>query len=610
MLYPSPAEWAEWGIADECHQFFCLHWTELFDLETPDTWQVRACNIKTILRELIEASRIADYGFDAYRGVIRSILDEAFSILKRDVILESCYPFVSAYLAPWAKGEIARDAVPEIERLAIVLLGNLDNYWPDGVRLLKEMLQKADKGKKKDLYDLTMNVAVETVSRGRSPNRIRTTFLDTVLTKSAVPFLDRVTTVFGQYGTQGTKYTCYFLTLGVKKKDEEALPSDINLGFGKPAGPADSTDPFFGAGYNPWLSVNVDAADSEEARSRAEKRLGEVYAGLNLFSIDDRYGIKVSNALVRDGTGAKRIIGHRRLGSHYLGSYDSKLLKVDMLFRVQQRLQGTSLSDAAQLAAAVEYHRLALLATSDEARLVNLWIALEALCQGGDGSIIERVWSRISPCVSVENVRKSLISLSIYVKELWDHEDPAPFLALFPNSTENRLEPSDLAAVLLLPLGHADLKKLCDLCAKHPLILHRLFRAKTMMLSEAKAIASNLELTCRNVEWQIKRIYRVRNAIVHTGSATVPLPQLTQHLHCYLIKAIHTVLIDLDRQPRWTIRDSLEHRLKLFKYVVDFFRETPDHEIGTVTITDPAACMGPQTAPFAWLPPAPVPAAP
>ncbi|HWY85310.1 MAG TPA: hypothetical protein VNX28_01225 [Gemmataceae bacterium] len=124
MLFPTPAEWAEWGIADECHQFFCLHWTELFDPQTPDTWQVRACNINTILWELVEASRIAD-GFDAYRGVIRSILDETFSVVKRDIILESRYPFISAYLAPWAKGEIGKDAVSEIERLAIVLLGNL-----------------------------------------------------------------------------------------------------------------------------------------------------------------------------------------------------------------------------------------------------------------------------------------------------------------------------------------------------------------------------------------------------------------------------------------------------------------------------------------------------
>ena len=202
-------------------------------------------------------------------------------------------------------------------------------------------------------------------------------------------------------------------------------------------------------------------------QNKAEKRLGELYAGLNLFSIDDRYAIKGSNALVIDEAEVKTIVRHHRLGSHYLGDYASKLFKVDLLFSVQQRLQGTSPSDASQLAAALEYHRLALLATSDEARLVNLWIALEALCQGGEGSIIERVWSRISPCVSVENVRKNLISLSIYVKELWEHA-AAPFLALFPNSSGTRLEPGDLAAVLLLPNGQANLQTLCNLCASSP----------------------------------------------------------------------------------------------------------------------------------------------
>ena len=55
-----------------------------------------------------------------------------------------------------------------------------------------------------------MNVAVETVARGRSPTT-SADFLATVLVKSTAPFLDRVTNVFAQYATQGTKYSCLFL---------------------------------------------------------------------------------------------------------------------------------------------------------------------------------------------------------------------------------------------------------------------------------------------------------------------------------------------------------------------------------------------------------------
>jgi hypothetical protein len=605
MLYPSTQDWTDWGITDEVHQFFCLHWTELFDPETPDTWQVRSCNIKTILRELIDAARIAD-GFDAYRGVMRSVLDEAFAVVPRDEILDGHYPFVSAYLEPWRKQEIGEKAVPEVERLARVILGNLEDYWKKGVEVVLDYLTKAEKGKKKKLYDATMNLAVETVARGRSPSHVFERFRAVVLTKSDLPFLDRVGAVFGELSTLTQKFRCAFMTEGIRKKDDSGLPPDIKLQVGPPPDlkPGPATDFFKQTSkFGVTLSVEVEAADSEAARHAADKRLGELFAAKNLFSIDARYGIKESNACVDDGNGNQAIVGPRRLGSHYLGNYDARLHKMDLLFRVTESLQGVYPSDASQLAAAVEYHRLALLATSDEARLVNLWIALEALCQGGEGSIIERVSTRIAPCVAIDNVRRNLVSLSIYVRNLWTDADRDQFLALFPNSAKDRLAPEDLAAILLLKDGHPDLKKLFQLCLRHPLITHRLFRAKSMTLDEPGSVKANIEYTRQNVEWQIKRIYRVRNAIVHTGSANVLLPQLTQHLHCYLVKAIHSILIDLDRQPLWSIRDSLEHRIRLFEHFVALFGKTPGHQIGAATIVNPEASLFRQREPFAWSPP-------
>jgi hypothetical protein len=262
-------------------------------------------------------------------------------------------------------------------------------------------------------------------------------------------------------------------------------------------------------------------------------------------------------------------------------------------------------ADAAQLAAAIQYHRLALLATSDEARLVNLWVALEALCQGGAGSIIERVCTRVAPCVSVDNVRKTLISLALYLRFYWPASgEQKAFVRLFPALSDGRLEPDELLEVLLLPENDAKIAELCRLCARHPLILHRLFRIKTLLLNEPAAIAESLKIARQNVEWQLKRIYRIRNMIVHSGRGAAVLPQLAQHLHSYLVKTIRSVLIELDRQPRWTIRDALEHRRRLFEHAVNFFSKTPGHQISVQTILRSEKCMAPQVPPFAWSPPA------
>ena len=183
---------------------------------------------------------------------------------------------------------------------------------------------------------------------------------------------------------------------------------------------------------------------------------------------------------------------------------------------------------------------------------------------------------------------------------LWTEADRDQFLALLPSSDRERVEIRDLASLLLLPKEHADIKRLYAFCARHPLIMHRLFRIRTITLKDPDAIAEDLKLTVRNVEWQLMRIYRVRNSIVHRGSADILLPQLTQHLHCYFIKTIKSILAELDRNPTWSIRNALEGRRMLFNHAVAFFKDDKGHEISVESILDPHACMGPQRAPFAW----------
>ena len=67
-------------------------------------------------------------------------------------------------------------------------------------------------------------------------------------------------------------------------------------------------------------------------------------------------------------------------------------------------------------------------------------------------------------------------------------------------------------------------------------------------------------------------------------------------------------LTDLDRQPLWRIRDSLEHRRRLFDHVVGLLAKTKGDKIAIASIMDPEACMVLQTEPFAWpIPPPPEP---
>jgi Apea-like HEPN len=603
MLYPTTEEWENWGIDNPVHRFFALHWTELFDTDTSESWQVRTCNIRTILVEIIETA-ISIPKRETNRHVVRALFDEGFSLLKRDSAVKRLFPFVLTYLEPWRKKEITEKDAPEVERVATIVLGNLEDYWSGIKSIVLGMLDAADGNKKYELYDATMTLALEAVARGHSPSYIRKLFLDMALVASQRPFRDRVSDVLDLLSIEKNAYTCVFLVRGMRQATHKRiLPQDVILTVGPPRAvtPGDEQE-FYSSGNNStvYLSVTVESVDPEAARHAAEQRLTQVFATLNLYGVEDKFLIDPPTALVIKPNNEKQRVGPADSGVSYLNNAWSRITKSEALFRVYNRL---SVEDQAQLMAALQYHRLALTSTSDEARFVNLWIGLESMCQEGSESLIERVTSRISPCVSLGKIRKTLISLSKYVRHLWTAADHARFLALFPNSRPEQLRAEDLLSVLLLEDNTPALTEFTNLILHHPLICNRLTKAHTKLLDSPNSIVHSLRNSKQNVEWQIKRIYRIRNEIVHKGRITPPIiRQLTQHLHTYFIRTVQAVVYELDRHPRWSISDALEHERRLFEHLVNFFETTDRDKISQATLLNPQNCLLTQQAPFAWRP--------
>lgn len=81
------------------------------------------------------------------------------------------------------------------------------------------------------------------------------------------------------------KFTCVILTEGIRREQGERLPHDVRLQLGRPADVTGPAELFYRQVGDDTISlqVRVEAADPEAARHQAEQRLGEVFAGLNLF---------------------------------------------------------------------------------------------------------------------------------------------------------------------------------------------------------------------------------------------------------------------------------------------------------------------------------------
>jgi hypothetical protein len=608
--YPSDEDWANWAIETDIHKIFCLRWLDLFDTRTADTWQVRYANIKTICRELIAAADMVKR-IDAYRGVLRSILDEACHILPDDCVITECYPFVSTYFKQLQENQISTPAdANEVRHVAVVVLGNLADYWDNAVRLAMKIM-KGDPKEKKKLHSATMCVATEAMNREKSPRYVRMRFLESVLVNNDASFLERLEVYFNELSEQKKTYHCLLSPEGLKHKDFYSLPNDMSrMGVKefeeiKVRSPALERLALPATQGNHALKLVVLAEDPVDARVKAEKRVGEYFASRSLVDPEERLGIRPYDFLVATEDWSQQIgVPPSVLGSSYLGRYYHRMRKLDFLLQAQERLRENKSPDLAHLSAALEYHRLALLSTSEEARLTNLWIATEAICQGDGHSIIERVWTKVAPCVALNTIRRVLTSLSILLRFVWQYEKTrsseldSEFKTILPDSSDERIEPEDLIRLLLKPRGHRDLVLLCRLCKSHPLLRFRLSRIHEELLQSPNDVAKRLDDSRKNIEWQIKRIYRVRNAVVHSGTTQFRLSQLTQNLYCYLVNTIESVLIDLARQPRWSISDSLEHRSRVLAFAIQHLKKNNPTSISS--LLNPELLLNHQADQIEW----------
>lgn len=194
----------------------------------------------------------------------------------------------------------------------------------------------------------------------------------------------------------------------------------------------------------------------------------------------------------------------------------------------------------------IRLHSMALHSDSVENQLLNLWVALESLVpsdtQSTDESNIEHIINSLIPFLNIvyfseliDNLVKDLIRWNFYVtrkalKDIHGNSFKIKLINLLTNSDYN-----------------SKLAELFNSTREFYLLKDRLEYFQDIFSSKKK-INFALEAHSRRLEWQIRRIYRTRNLIVHTGVSPHYIATLIEHTHSYLDMVLN-VLIALATNP-------------------------------------------------------------
>ncbi|HKM44652.1 MAG TPA: hypothetical protein VJY12_04255 [Dysgonamonadaceae bacterium] len=258
----------------------------------------------------------------------------------------------------------------------------------------------------------------------------------------------------------------------------------------------------------------------------------------------------------------------KKISSHFNPMHKCRDLKAGVAARrLEMFMDGFSMEKASfyKFNRSAELHALALGSDSVENQLINLWIALESLIPSKDDdkvSQIEHISKSIMPFLNLGYIQKITTRLS---KDL-----------LLWNAGK-------IKEILRQIDGNGVMEKICYLLALEkykPLrvdlsnsfgdfhLLHERYKYLEFLFSSPANFVSTLESHTQRVDWQIRRIYRARNMIVHDGVTPSYVEILIENTHDYL-DSIFSSLMALASQEY--ILNSIDQGFKMVEISFDSY---------------------------------------
>lgn len=189
-----------------------------------------------------------------------------------------------------------------------------------------------------------------------------------------------------------------------------------------------------------------------------------------------------------------------------------------------------------RLLSAINTSALARRSSSQENQLISLWSAVEVLISDppiGKTRITHYV-DALAPCICVKYVRRYIIAI---LDELLKYHSSSTRKALASVGLPLGVDQYSKFTVLIFDKSF---KKQCAAymseISSNPLALHRLWKLHNNFSTPSKMIISIKEHELR-VRWQLHRIYRTRNQLVHAGRVPIFLQPLVMNVFEYFRSA-------------------------------------------------------------------------
>lgn len=540
---------------------FILHfWAELFGEDTPISYTPRLQDTLSLVEELADVGQRAeeDNRWQKHLSYINSELKKA---AESDSVLNEKYP-----LAVLSISKLKDDSKnSQFRRTADVLKTQLTDYEKNIYSHLKETL--ADLPKAKDRVGKALKqIATRAIQNGFTREELRSVVSEKMFEQSPTTVTDQI---IDSFQTKKVKRWTCILTIKGNSSEIEAMVASIGYRamtnkerpIGESGTKLQENLKLLEKECSLQVIAYTDAHQSNEAVQKILEPLRRIIDIANFMHRTAQFKIYPFAHLETDGF--KDVVDFD--ASSYAG-IEPQHDAIDEAIKYQK--SGLLGKLPKRIITSLEQHSVAHNSTDSKQRFVNLWVALETLVgHENDVNIIDNIINLVNPLIIHRRVNMVIKYLAINLNQFGFCNTISDPTGWFKNSKKGNIRRDEL---LLAMTNGADIPKVAEtlsaITAAHPLLCNRIWRVFSE-LSDSKELLSSLKSSKLRSEWQLRRIYRVRNILVHSGFEMPHLTQLTTHLEYYYSLTLSRILHDFSIYSEWSIEKSFEHRRQLFQYL-------------------------------------------
>lgn len=554
--------------------FFAQCLDELLYEYTPATYKPRVMSPSSLGAEALSIIEHIEAG-SMDRNRLTPVLEELASIIKSDNVAKRLLPFESEFYLSFSAEEKLVDVRLRLSLLINVLKGS--RYTTE---LQHQIIKLCSSDKQKMHIRTSAKSWVSAMlSLGYSKQHIATqtsVFYDGTAGLSDPAHL---ATFFRSFDMRSHKYDVLFVAPKIIKETESsARYFRIYLPDNEDDRVKIAHDEEFRAKDDELLVAvcDVTAKDPYTAKNDAEKRLERLSDMFALFHHKRKIHWQ-SNALSIDGNALAVRVNAATSGAKR--SRDSLPTRASQ--KLAEAMNGLSFADRQsfdRFISVVRLHGSAQEATSSEAQLINLWTGMEVLVPRASGSKLREVLRLIMPFLNHGYFNRLLFALAGDLYR-WNRKGTSKLLK---RVQQPDWKPHQKLALALLGGDYEEVRSdLYKMTEGYALLMNRCFEM-SKLISKKDHLNERITEHERRITWQIERIYRARNSIIHDGKSPSQTDALVENAHEYLDGFIDR-FIDLCARHKYakTLDEAIEFQSR---YHLAWRKQLRAH--GEVTPTD------------------------